>query len=91
MNFDLVIKNGTIVTAETTYQADIGINGEQIAAIGQNLTGQKQIDAAGKLVTPGAIDVHVHLQMPIGDYVSADDFFTGTRAAAFGGTTAVTR
>ncbi len=89
MNFDLVIKNGTIITAETTYQADIGINGEQIAAIGQNLTGQKQIDAAGKLVTPGAIDVHVHLQMPIGDYVSADDFFTGTRAAAFGGTTAV--
>jgi len=89
MKFDLVIKNGTVVTAETTYQADIGINGRQIAALAQNLAGRQEIDAAGKLVTPGAIDPHVHLQMPIGGYVSADDFFTGTRAAAFGGTTAV--
>ncbi|HEX9922348.1 MAG TPA: dihydropyrimidinase, partial [Anaerolineae bacterium] len=88
MSFDLVIKNGTIITAETTYQADIGIQGEQIAAIGHNLAGEREIDATGKLVTPGAVDIHVHMQMPIGDgLVSADDFFTGTRAAAFGGTT----
>jgi len=89
MKFDLVIKNGTIVTAQNSYRADIGINGREIAAIGQNLAGRQEIDATGKLVTPGAIDPHVHLQMPIGDYVSADDFFTGTRAAAFGGTTAI--
>lgn len=87
MTYDLVIKNGTVVTAVSTTQADIGINGEKIAAIGQNLRGKREIDAAGKLVTPGAIDVHVHLEMPIGDFTSADDFMTGTRAAAFGGTT----
>ena len=90
MTFDLVIKNGLIVTAETTYQADIGVQGERIAAISQDLTGTKTIDATGKLVTPGAIDIHVHMQMPIGGGVfSADDFFTGTRAAAFGGTTTI--
>ncbi len=89
MMFDLVIKNGEIVTAEATYRADIGIQGEQIAAIGQNLTGRQEIDATGKLVTPGAVDVHVHLEMPIGNFVSADDFFTGTRAAAIGGTTTI--
>jgi dihydropyrimidinase len=89
MNYDLVIKHGTIVTATATYQADLGIRGERIAAIGEELSGTREIDATGKLVTPGAIDVHVHLQMPIGDFVSADDFFTGTRAAAFGGTTTV--
>ncbi|MBS1252733.1 MAG: D-hydantoinase [Anaerolineales bacterium] len=88
--FDLVIKNGTIVTADTAYQADVGVRGERIAVIGENLSGAREIDAAGMLVTPGAIDVHVHLQMPAGsDLVSADDFFTGTRAAAFGGTTTV--
>lgn len=89
MSFDLVIKNGTIVTAETTYQADIGIEGQKIAAIGRGLPGEREIDAAGKLVTPGAIDGHVHLEMPIGNFVSADDFFSGTRAAAFGGTTTI--
>lgn len=89
MTFDLVIKNGTIVTAETIYSADIGVLGERIAAIGQGLSGLREIDAAGKLVTPGAVDIHVHLQMPLGDVVSADDFFTGTRAAAFGGTTTI--
>lgn len=87
--FDLVIKNGKIVTAEHSYHADIGIFGEQIAAIGTGLSGRREVDAAGKLVTPGAIDIHVHLEMPIGNFVSTDDFFTGTRAAAFGGTTAI--
>ena len=62
MSYDLVIKHGAIVTAENTYRADIGIKGERIAAIGENLAGAAEIDATGKLVTPGAIDVHVHLR-----------------------------
>ncbi len=89
MTFDLVIQNGTVVTAVATYKADIGVNGETIAAIGQNLNGKRTIDAEGKLVTPGAVDIHVHLQMPIGNFVSTDDFYTGTAAAAFGGATAI--
>lgn len=88
-NYDLVIKNGTIVTSASSYVADLAVSGESIAAIGQNLTGAREIDATGKLVTPGAVDVHVHLNMPIGEIRSADDWFTGTRAAALGGTTAV--
>jgi len=90
MTFDLVIKNGTIVTAEATYQADIGVQGERIAAIGAGLTGAREINAAGKLVTPGGVDVHVHMQMALGGgIISADDFFSGTRAAAFGGVTTI--
>jgi len=87
--YDIVIKNGTIVTAHETVNADVAIQGEKIAAIGQNLLGKKVIDATGKLVTPGAVDIHVHLEMPIGNIVSTDDFYTGTRAAAFGGTTTI--
>jgi len=89
MDFDLVIKNGTIVTASRIFEADIGIVGHQIIAIDKNLNGQSEVNARGKLVTPGAVDIHVHLEMPIGQFISSDDFFTGTRAAAFGGTTAV--
>jgi dihydropyrimidinase len=89
MELDLVIKNGTVVTASATYRGDIGVRGERIVAIGEDLQGVREIDAAGMLVTPGAVDIHVHLQMPIGDFVSSDDFFSGTRAAAFGGTTAI--
>jgi dihydropyrimidinase len=89
MSYDLVIKNGTVVTAAATFEADVGVNGESIAAIGQDLIGQRQMDASGKLVTPGAVDIHVHLQMPIGDFVSTDDFYSGTVAAAHGGTTAI--
>ncbi|MEZ4590185.1 MAG: hypothetical protein R3D55_03450 [Chloroflexota bacterium] len=55
-----------MVTAVSTYTADIGINGETIAAIGQNLDGRQVLDATGKLVTPGAVDMHVHLPVPIG-------------------------
>ncbi len=90
MTYDLVIKNGTVVTADATYQADVAIQGETITAIGRDFVGEREIDATGKLVTPGAIDVHVHMEMSLGDgVVSADDFFTGTRAAAFGGTTTI--
>ncbi|RMF05450.1 MAG: dihydropyrimidinase, partial [Chloroflexi bacterium] len=88
--FDLVIKNGTVVTATATFLADVAVQGEKIAAVGQQLNGRQEIDAAGQLVTPGAVDVHVHMQMPLGNGVrSADDFFTGTRAAALGGTTTI--
>lgn len=89
MNYDLVIKNGTVVTAVSSYKADIGIIGEKIAAIGENLAGNRELDATGMLVTPGAVDIHVHLEMPIGNYTSTDDFFSGTQAAAFGGTTTI--
>jgi dihydropyrimidinase len=89
MDFDLVIKNGTIITASRIYEADIGIVGHQIMAIDKNLNGQSEVDARGKLVTPGAVDIHVHLEMPIGRFISSDDFFTGTQSAAFGGTTAI--
>jgi dihydropyrimidinase len=90
MGFDTVIKNGTVVTAMDTYAADVAIENGKIAAIGKDLPTQNAtavIDAAGKLVMPGGIDVHTHLDMPFGGTTSADDFETGTRAAAFGGTT----
>ncbi len=85
---DLIIKNGTIVTDSETYRADIGIEGDKIKLIGQNLSGAPWIiDAAGKYVMPGGLDVHVHLQLPFCGTVSADDFVTGTKAAAAGGVT----
>ena len=90
MAFDTIIANGTIVTATDTYQGDVGIEGGVIRAIAQNLPkdkGKKIIDAKGKLVIPGGIDVHTHLDMPFGGTTSADDFETGSRAALFGGTT----
>lgn len=89
MSYDLVIKNGVVVTAVSSYAADVAIQGEQIAAVGRDLAGRRQIDAGGKLVIPGGVDIHVHLEMPIGDFTSTDNFFHGTKAAAFGGTTAV--
>jgi dihydropyrimidinase len=82
-----VIKGGTVVTAGDTFVADVLVEGEQIAAVGRGLSGDTTIDAAGAYVIPGGIDVHTHLDMPFGGTVSSDDFFTGHRAAAFGGTT----
>jgi dihydropyrimidinase len=90
MGFDTIIKNGSVVTATDTYTADIAISGGKIVAVGSDLASQnatKILDASGKLVMPGGIDVHTHLDMPFGGTTSADDFETGTRAAAFGGTT----
>jgi len=90
MRFDTVIQNGTVVTATDTYAGDIGIAGDKISAIAQSLpieNATKVIDAKGKLVMPGGIDVHTHLDMPFGGTTSADDFETGTIAAAHGGTT----
>src|SRR5689334_14063336 len=90
MAFDTIITNGRVVTATDTYDSDIAIRDEKIAAIGQELprdNASRIIDASGKYVLPGGIDVHTHLDMPFGGTTSSDDFETGTRAAAFGGTT----
>ena len=90
MTFDTIIANGRVVTATDTYAGDVAISGGKIVAIGQNLpreNASRVIDAAGKYVLPGGIDVHTHLDMPFGGTTSSDDFETGTRAAAFGGTT----
>src|SRR5206468_9464913 len=90
MGFDCIIANGRVVTATDTYPGDVAIEGGKICAIGQNLPREnagRVIDAAGRYVLPGGIDVHTHLDMPFGGTTSADDFETGTRAAAFGGTT----
>jgi len=90
MGFDTLIRNGIVVTATDTYPADVAIEKGKVVAIGANLPAQNAntvIDALGRLVLPGGIDVHTHLDMPFGGTTSADDFETGTRAAAFGGTT----
>lgn len=86
--FDKIIKNGTIVTACDTYKADIGIKDGVIIEIGKDLEGDNVIDATGKLVIPGGIDAHTHLDMPFGGTYSSDDFESGSKAAAIGGTTA---
>jgi dihydropyrimidinase len=84
-----VIRRATVVTASDTFQADVLVEGERIAAIGTDLTGNRvrAIDAAGLHLLPGGIDVHTHLDMPLGEIASSDDFETGHIAAAFGGTT----
>src|SRR5215831_2473077 len=84
-----LVRNGTIVTASDRYQADIYIDKGVVTLIGQGLTmpADTVIDASGKLVMPGGIDVHTHLDMPFGGTNSADDFESGSIAAAHGGTT----
>ena len=89
MIYDTVIRNGTLVTPAGPMAGDLGIAGERIAAIGPRLAGRQEIDATAKLVIPGGIDPHVHLQMPAGAVMSSDDWRTGTLAAACGGTTTV--
>lgn len=91
MSLNYLIRNGTLVTSADTCVADIGIAGEKIVVIGKDLPaeGAKVIDAAGKYIFPGGIDVHTHLDMPFGGTVSKDDFKTGTIAAACGGTTTI--
>src|SRR5438067_9883784 len=86
-----LIKNGTVVTATDMYRGDVLIEDEKITMIGTALDihADTTIDAKGKYVLPGGIDVHTHLDMPFGGAMSADDFETGTRAAAFGGTTSI--
>ena len=88
-----LISNGTVVTAAGSYPADVLVDGEGIAQIGANLSGtvgvDDTIDATGKYVIPGGIDVHTHMKLPFGGTFAKDDFETGTRAAAFGGTTSI--
>ena len=88
---DLLVKNGTIVTAKESFLGDIGVKDGKIAYIGSNIDipAQKVVDASGKLVLPGAIDAHTHLAMPFGGTISADGYLSGTRAAACGGVTTV--
>ncbi len=90
-NFDLTIRNGTIATATETTRADIGIRGEKIVAIAERLpAGARDIDAAGRYVLPGGIDSHCHIEQISGmGIMSADDFYSGTVSAAFGGTTTI--
>ena len=87
----LLIKNGRIITATDDYVADVFIDGETVSAIGRNLPikADRTIDASNRLVMPGGIDPHVHMELPFGGTVSSDDFKTGTIAAAFGGTTTI--
>ena len=94
MVYDIVIANGTVVTASGEARADVAIRGETIAAVGPDLAagagaGTEILDATGRLVIPGGVDVHVHLELPFCGTVSSDDWRTGTRAAARGGVTTV--
>jgi dihydropyrimidinase len=92
VSYDIVIKGGLVITSDDERVADVAISGERIAAIGNELSGARELDATGLYVIPGAIDGHVHLQdptFPPHSTLTADTFATGTRAAAFGGVTTV--
>src|SRR6476619_3183202 len=89
-----IIKGGHIVTAVDSYVADVFVDGATVALIGRDLdrvvtSPEKIIDATSKLVLPGGIDPHTHLDLPFGGTSSSDDFETGTRAASMGGTTTI--
>src|SRR5438309_505806 len=89
-----LITNGTIVTADGSTAADVLIDGETIAQIGRDLaasgvTADETMDASGRYVIPGGIDAHTHMELPFGGTFAKDTFETGTRAAAFGGTTTI--
>ncbi len=88
----LIIQGGTLINSAETYQADIRVEKEKIVEIGMNLSPEPNtevINAQGKMVLPGGVDVHVHLDLPMFGTVSSDDHYTGMKAAAFGGTTTV--
>src|SRR5436190_17482784 len=87
----VLIKSGTVVTASDQYRGDVLVEDEKISLIGTTIDVQadKVVDASGKYLFPGGIDVHTHLDMPFGGTKSADDFESGTIAAAFGGTTTI--
>lgn len=86
-----LIKNGRVVTAVDDYRGDILVDGETVVCIGSHLDveADRILDATGKLVIPGGIDPHTHMELPFGGTQSSDDFRTGTIAAAYGGTTTI--
>jgi dihydropyrimidinase len=86
---DLILRNGLLITSNGPIQVDVAVQGETISAIGQELAGRRTIDATGCYLLPGAIDQHVHMQMPLTGRISSDSFATGTLAAACGGTTTI--
>jgi dihydropyrimidinase len=88
----LIIRGGTVIDGDGARRADLLVDGEHIAAVGRDLEagpGVEVFDASGAYVIPGAIDVHTHLDLPVGAVRSADDFTSGTIAAACGGTTCI--
>lgn len=89
MSYDFVIRNGTVVTESGRYEADLAVHDGKIAAIGTEISenGAKSYDATGCYVTPGFIDGHTHMGLPVSGTRSSDDFFTGGRAGAYGGVT----
>jgi dihydropyrimidinase len=90
MSYDLVVRGGTVVTASDSFAADIGVRAGRVAAIGEALApGTTEIAAAGLLVLPGGVDVHTHLDAEVGGVLTADDFESGTVAAACGGITTI--
>jgi len=91
MSYDIVIRGGTVATAGETFKADVAISGESVAAIGRDLPkGAREIDASGKILMPGGVDAHAHIEQMSGmGLMGADNFESGTTAAAFGGTTTV--
>lgn len=90
-NFDLVVRNGTIATASDTFRSDIGVRDGRLVALAENLgPGTRELDAGGKLVLPGGVDSHCHIEQASSSGVmTADDFYSGTVSACFGGTTTV--
>ncbi|GHU64589.1 dihydropyrimidinase [Clostridia bacterium] len=92
MAIDILFKNGKIVTDSGIFKADVAVTGEKITAIAASIKPDPEttvIDCRSKLILPGAIDAHTHLAMPFGGTISSDDYETGTRSAACGGTTTV--
>ena len=89
--FDVVIRGGTIATDQDVFKADVAISGGRIAVVGASLgQGRREVDARGKLVLPGGVDSHTHIeQVSSAGIMTADDFYTATTSAAFGGTTTV--
>ena len=87
---DLVIKNGTVVTGGVSFRADVGIEGEIVKQIGHGIgPSRRQIDATGKYLLPGGVDVHTHVDVELMGHRSVDDFYSGTVAAACGGVTTI--
>ena len=89
--YDLMIRGGRVATASDVFEADVAITGEAIAAIGRGLgPAKREIDARGKLVLPGGVDSHCHIdQLSAAGIMNADTFESATTSAAFGGTTTV--